>query len=154
MVFKKIIFQNRYVALETGLVPPPFMANAILNFHFDYVTTSLRVITALKYSDSYIPDLSQPSTACFMSGSISQAWSPRTSMQGVLLTPKLLLATTFRASSSSFRSSNSMTLSLFTSLEAQSICSKSHTETPPGLLWPQFLSALFNENHSEDCRLW
>ena len=114
----------------------------------------LRVMTALKYSDIYIPDLSQPSTACFMSGSISQAWSPRTSMQGVLLTPKLLLSTTFRASSSSFRSSNSMTLSLFTSLEAQSICSKSHTETPPGLLWPQFLSALFNENHSKDCRLW
>ena len=37
MVFKKIIFQNRYVALET----PPFMANAILNFHFDFLTTSL-----------------------------------------------------------------------------------------------------------------
>ena len=114
----------------------------------------LRVMTALKYSDIYIPDLSQPSTACSMSGSISQAWSPRTSMQGVLLTPKLLLSTTFRASSSSFRSSNSMTLSLFTSLEAQSICSKSHTETPPGLLWPQILSALFNEKHSKDCRLW
>ena len=144
----KIIFQNRYVALETGLDPPPFMANAIFNFHFDFLNTSLR------YSDSYIPDLSQPSTACFMSGSNSQAWSPRTSMQGVLLTPKLLLSTTFRASSSSFRSSNSMTLSLFTSLEAQGVCSKSHTETPPGLLWPQFLSALFNENHSKDCRLW
>ena len=114
----------------------------------------LRVITALKYSDSHTSDLSQPSTACFMSGSISQAWSPRTSMQGVLLTPKLLLSTTFRASSSSFKSSNSMTLSLFTSLEAQSICSMSHTETPPGLLWPQFLSALFNESHSKDCRLW
>ena len=41
MVFKKIIFQNRYVALETPSRPPPFMANAILNFHFDYLTTSL-----------------------------------------------------------------------------------------------------------------
>ena len=37
---KKIIFQNRYVALETP--PPPFMANAILNFHFDFLTTSLK----------------------------------------------------------------------------------------------------------------
>ena len=41
MVFKKIIFQNRYVALETGIDPPPFMANAILNFHFDFLNPSL-----------------------------------------------------------------------------------------------------------------
>ena len=41
MVFKKIIFQNRYVALETPSRPPPFMANSILNFHFDYWNTSL-----------------------------------------------------------------------------------------------------------------
>ena len=41
MVFKKIIFQNRYVALETPSRPPPFMANTILNFHFDYWNTSL-----------------------------------------------------------------------------------------------------------------
>ena len=38
MVFKKIIFQNRCVALETL---PPFMANTILNFHFDNLHTSL-----------------------------------------------------------------------------------------------------------------
>ena len=37
MVFKKIIFQNRYVALET----PPFMAKAILNSYFDYLNPSL-----------------------------------------------------------------------------------------------------------------
>ena len=38
----KIIFQNRYVALETPSRPPlPFMANAILNFHFDFLNTSL-----------------------------------------------------------------------------------------------------------------
>ena len=43
MVFKKIIFQNRYVALETPSRPPPFMANTILNFHFDYLHPSLRV---------------------------------------------------------------------------------------------------------------
>ena len=41
MVFKKIIFQNRYVALETPSRPPPFMANTILNFHFDYLNNSL-----------------------------------------------------------------------------------------------------------------
>ena len=39
MVFKRIIFQNRYVEHET---PPPFMAKAILNFHFYYLTPSLR----------------------------------------------------------------------------------------------------------------
>ena len=37
--FKKIIFQNRHVALETH--PPSFMVNAILNFHFDYLNPSL-----------------------------------------------------------------------------------------------------------------
>ena len=41
MAFKKIIFQNRYVALETPSRSPPFMANTILNFHFDYWNTSL-----------------------------------------------------------------------------------------------------------------
>ena len=34
----KFIFQNRYVALET---PSRLMANAILNFHFDFPHTSL-----------------------------------------------------------------------------------------------------------------
>ena len=42
MVFKKIIFQNRYVALKIGLDPPPFIANAILNFHFDFLNPSLK----------------------------------------------------------------------------------------------------------------
>ena len=42
MVFKKIIFQSRYVALETPSRPPPFMASTISNFHFDYLNTSLR----------------------------------------------------------------------------------------------------------------
>ena len=40
MVFKKIIFQKRYVELET---PPPFMAKTILNFHFDYWNPSLNL---------------------------------------------------------------------------------------------------------------
>ena len=39
--FQKIIFQNRYVALETPSRPPPFIANAILNFHFDFPHPSL-----------------------------------------------------------------------------------------------------------------
>ena len=38
MVFKKIIFLNRYVELET---PPPFVEETILNFHFDYLKPSL-----------------------------------------------------------------------------------------------------------------
>ena len=46
MVFKKIIFQNRYVALET---PPPFMANTILNFHFDYPQPSITSIRIIWY---------------------------------------------------------------------------------------------------------
>ena len=37
-LLKNIIFQNRYMALET---PPPFMAKTILNFHFDYLIPSL-----------------------------------------------------------------------------------------------------------------
>ena len=45
----KIIFQNRYVALETPSRPPrdppPFMANAILNFPFDFPHTSLIHLT-------------------------------------------------------------------------------------------------------------
>ena len=41
MVFKKIIFQNSLMANETPSRPPPLMANAIKNFHFDYLNTSL-----------------------------------------------------------------------------------------------------------------
>ena len=39
--FKKIILQNGYVALKTPSRPHPFIANTILNFHFDYLITSL-----------------------------------------------------------------------------------------------------------------
>ena len=46
----KIIFQNRYVALETPSRPPPFMANAILNFHFDFLNPSLTVKTSFQVS--------------------------------------------------------------------------------------------------------
>ena len=38
MVFKNIIFQNRYVEVKT---PPPFLEKNILNFHFDYLNISL-----------------------------------------------------------------------------------------------------------------
>ena len=41
MVFKKIIFQNSLMANETPSRPPPFMGNAILNFHFDFLHPSL-----------------------------------------------------------------------------------------------------------------
>ena len=50
----KIIFQNRYVALETPSRPtPPFMANTILNFHFDYLTPSLSVHLELLYHNKF-----------------------------------------------------------------------------------------------------
>ena len=39
MVFKRIIFKNRYVELET----PPFMEKNILNIHFDYLNPSLNL---------------------------------------------------------------------------------------------------------------
>ena len=50
MVFKRIICQNRYVALETPSRPPPpqFMAKTILNFHFDYPQPSLTITWDLK----------------------------------------------------------------------------------------------------------
>ena len=39
---KNHFFQNRYVALETpSRLPPPFMANTIINFHFDFLNPSL-----------------------------------------------------------------------------------------------------------------
>ena len=46
MVFKRIIFQNRYVELET----PPFMEKNILNFHFDYLHPYLRHFWPTKWS--------------------------------------------------------------------------------------------------------
>ena len=36
------------MALETPSRPLPFMANAILNFHFDYLTTSLKEVLYVK----------------------------------------------------------------------------------------------------------
>ena len=46
MGFKKIIFQNRYVELETL---PPFMEKNILNFHFDYLIISLMKKVSLDF---------------------------------------------------------------------------------------------------------
>ena len=49
MVFQKIIFQNRYVELE---IPPPSWKKNILNFHFDYLNTSLSdSVTQLTITD-------------------------------------------------------------------------------------------------------
>ena len=36
------------MALETPSRPPPFMANAILNFHFDFLTPSLTFPTVVE----------------------------------------------------------------------------------------------------------
>ena len=47
---KKSFFQNRYVALETPSRPPPLIANAILNFHFDYLNPSLSVFPAVRFA--------------------------------------------------------------------------------------------------------
>ena len=61
MVFKKIIFQNRYVALETpSRPPPPFMANTILNFHFDYLITSLSWAAKKKWTLIFVLIISKP----------------------------------------------------------------------------------------------
>ena len=51
--FQKNHFQNRYMALETPSRPPPFMANTILNFHFDYPQPSLmpKLYTTLRLFD-------------------------------------------------------------------------------------------------------
>jgi len=62
MVFKKIIFQNRYVALETPSRPLPFMAKAILNFHFDYLNPSLiimigKVLLSLRKTAMQVKDI-------------------------------------------------------------------------------------------------
>ena len=42
------------MALETPSRPPPFMANAILNFHFDYLTPSLSNILSFCVKNSYM----------------------------------------------------------------------------------------------------
>ena len=40
------------MALNPGLdPPPPFMANAILNFHFDYLNPSLMIMIAINDND-------------------------------------------------------------------------------------------------------
>ena len=46
-VLTKFFFQNRYVAHETPSRPPPFLANTILNFHFDYWNPSLIIFLAI-----------------------------------------------------------------------------------------------------------
>ena len=107
--------------------------------------------------------LFHPST-CFKSGRMLQACSPLTSMQGVRLTSKLLLSTTFRAPSNSSRSSKAMILTSFliysrrrsgrVFVSGSSLCS--YRNCLPGLLWPWCMSAVFNwkEKHAGDCRLY
>ena len=54
MVFKKIIFQNSYVALETPSGPPPFMANTILNSILIIGTLPLPAMPKLSKSSSAV----------------------------------------------------------------------------------------------------
>ena len=56
-----------YVALET----PPFLANTILNFHFDYLHTSLNVILD---STELRPRVEQPQD----SGATTDSWFAQT----------------------------------------------------------------------------
>ena len=47
MVFKKNYFSEQVCGTRDPLeTPPPFMANAILNFHFDFLTPSLNGLPA------------------------------------------------------------------------------------------------------------
>ena len=71
-ILKKIIFQNRYVALET---PPPFMANTILNFHFDYLHPFLRL--CLKKFVGYIRNRRQKVGAAEAAGSGGSSWGSK-----------------------------------------------------------------------------
>ena len=48
--FKKIIFQNTYVEIVTH--PPSIMEKSILNFHFDYLTTSLYYFADFKNNNN------------------------------------------------------------------------------------------------------
>ena len=59
----KIIFQNSLMANETPSRPPPsFMANAILNFHFDFLNPSLTIIYSWTSDLSFPPHSHQLST--------------------------------------------------------------------------------------------
>ena len=63
MVFKKIIFQNSLMANETPSRPPlPFMANAILNFHFDFLHPSLSHRRYIKWGETIQMPCSQAGT--------------------------------------------------------------------------------------------
>ena len=62
--------------------PPPFMANAILNFHFDYLTTSLRDIAYMYIRMKF-------NANSFLTGSLKNGWKwqafPLTLPQVVLM---------------------------------------------------------------------
>ena len=74
---RKIIFQNRYVALETPSRPPPFMANAILNFHFDFPHTSLTnfCLKGEKASFMRTRELRLQTTIYFWTSTSGHSWS-------------------------------------------------------------------------------
>ena len=52
------------MANETPSRPPPFMANAILNFHFDYVTTSLNNNASMSHNCVILQQSDQVALLC------------------------------------------------------------------------------------------
>ena len=83
MVFKKIIFQNRYVALETpSRPPPPFMVNTILNFHFDYRHPSLRDLFG--FHSRTKDKISKVKRACYITVVMCLAWTYQTRLRCIV----------------------------------------------------------------------
>ena len=64
MVFKKIIFQNRYVELET----PPFMEKNILNFHFNYFNTrpNYKIISSPQFHNVFVAKYALMKDVCIL----------------------------------------------------------------------------------------
>ena len=82
MIFKKIIFQNKYVELET---PRPFMEKTMLNFHFDYCTLPLVTPAGYLSHCPWVPWGSSPIlTRSSPAVSLSDSTSKSLSIEGKL----------------------------------------------------------------------
>ena len=64
MVFKKIIFQNRYVELET----PPLHEKTILNFHFNYFNTrpNYKIISSPQFHNVFVAKYALMKDVCIL----------------------------------------------------------------------------------------